>query len=164
MSTDHPAGMSSAAAALATKTVPTLKSTRIVLVILTFQRQRYASQTRTAFGCCLVIAFESGKTALPAVAVRNWHFFGRMALVDQTRMDHRLAHGAACLVGGRHHWQSHVFTALADQRHRVLDRSGARLDEEIDMKGSELVLNFKRGREVPAQACSLELGAQARRY
>src|SRR5262245_18043283 len=54
-------------------------------------------------------------------------------LVDQTCMDHRLPHGGLCFLAGRHHWQPHRVGALADERHRILDRRRARFNEQIDV-------------------------------
>ena len=72
---------------------------------------------------------------------------------------------AACAFSRRrHHRQPQRVGALADQRHRVLDRRRARLDEQVDVQRRELVLQLQRGGVVALQARRLEFRAQPRRH
>src|SRR5581483_9911315 len=56
------------------------------------------------------------------------------SLVDQAGVHHCLAHGLLRLFGRRHHRQPERIGALADQRHGVLDRRRAGLDEQVDVQ------------------------------
>src|SRR5262245_24917819 len=68
--------------------------------------------------------------------------FGRRSptLVDQTRVNHRLPHGGLGVPASRHHRQPHCVGALADERHRILDRCRAGFNEQIDVQRRQLVL------------------------
>src|SRR6185437_1424513 len=85
-------------------------------------------------------------------------------LIDQPGMHHGLAHGGLGLLAGRHHRQPHRIGALADQRHRILDRRRTGFDEQVDVQRRELVLQPERGLEIALQAGALEFGAQSRRH
>src|SRR6476620_2927738 len=81
-------------------------------------------------------------SVLAAIAVRDWQLWkadkrpgqspamtnsdsvqATIALVDQTRVHHRLAHRRLRLLARRHHRQPQRVGAFADQRHGVLDGS-----------------------------------------
>src|SRR3954454_15263136 len=51
--------------------------------------------------------------------------------VDQAGMDHGATHGDAGGVLHRNHRQPQLLVHLAEQRHRVLDRRRARLNEQV---------------------------------
>src|SRR6185503_18096287 len=86
------------------------------------------------------------------------------ASVEQAGVHHRLAHRGLRLLACRHHRQPHRIGALADQRHRVLDRRRAGLDEQVDVQRGELVLQLEGGGEITLEARALEFRAQARRH
>src|SRR6478609_1138152 len=57
----------------------------------------------------------------------------RHPLIDQAGVHHRLAHSGLRLLARRHHRQPHGIGALADERHRILDRRRTRFDKQINV-------------------------------
>src|ERR1700745_3448898 len=84
--------------------------------------------------------------------------------VDQAGMDHGAADGGAGRLGHRHHRQPQPLLQLAEQRHRIFDRRGIALHEEVHGERHQLVRQLERRRHIALLPGHMKLRAEPRRH
>src|ERR1700741_3839003 len=92
-----------------------------------------------------IMAPTARSTTLPFIA-NSRNSFSMVAVlprphsVDQAGMDHGAAHGGAGRLRHRDPRQPQPCLYLAEQRHRIFDRRGVRLDEQVGVQRHQLVV------------------------